>query len=78
MPAPMSVTGLASIPAQRSAAINAGLTFAVPRNLSALSAAGCAQLIAERLAELQSAAEALSMPKVGAALRAVEARFAVL
>lgn len=64
---------LASIPAQTGAIINAGLTFAVPRNLQALPAAGWARLVVERLGELGSAAEALSMPAVVTAIRKVEA-----
>ena len=71
-------SGLASLPAQKGGAITAGLTFAVPRNLNALPAAGCAHLFAQRLGELRSGAEALSMPKIGAAIRAVEVRFAAL
>jgi hypothetical protein len=71
-------SGLASIPAQTGGAINAGLTFAVPRNLNALPAACCARLVAGRLGELGAAADVLSMPAVATAIRRVETRFAAL
>lgn len=69
-------SGLASMPAQTGGVVNAGLSFAVPRNLNSLPATGPARLIASRLGELGSAAEALSMPSVASAVRKVESRFA--
>jgi hypothetical protein len=66
---------LASLPAQTGRTGNAGLTFAVPRNLHALPE-GCLRLICERLTELQTAAEELSLCRVSDALGATAAKFA--
>ncbi|TBR23737.1 MAG: hypothetical protein EPO10_26510 [Reyranella sp.] len=67
-------TRLASMPAQPGGGINAGLTFAVPRNLNALGAAMLAPVLVERLRELRLAAQALDMDAVAANLREVEGR----
>ena len=66
-------TRLTAIPAQPGGSINAGLTFAVPRNLNALSAPTLAPVIGDRLRELRSTAQALEMDAVVANLSKVEA-----
>jgi hypothetical protein len=71
-------TRLASIPAQPGGSINAGLTFAVPRNLNALRAATMAPVFGDRLRELKSAAQALEMDTVVASLCEVEANLPLL
>jgi hypothetical protein len=69
---------LAATPAQTGGKVNAGLTFAVPRNLNALAPAALAPVLGRRLGELRRAAEILEMSAVAADLRRIEAKLLLL
>ncbi|WP_428663824.1 ferritin-like domain-containing protein [Reyranella sp.] len=59
---------LVQVPAVESGAVNAGLTFAVPRNLRSASAESAVRLSLERLEELRRGAEALGLARVRTAI----------
>ena len=55
---------LVQIPAAEGGDVNAGLTFAVPRNLGGASPEAAARLALERLGELRAGAQELGLTRV--------------